>query len=154
MDWQLGDVLQHCHAGDIRVYYTVADPKQLSVLGQAARVSNQGAVTVDLYRDSRGTEIGLAYPGVLSYIQMMDMEVEKLKWNATLVKCGLALFGAGLDTLVGLAGVKVPFAAMLTLPAILLCRLCVYGTDFFVTGFSFSHFLLIMLSVLVGEFIT
>ncbi len=35
LDWQLGDLVPACTAGDIRVSYRITDPVEISVIGSA-----------------------------------------------------------------------------------------------------------------------
>lgn len=103
LDYQLGDLFRTCQAGDIRVWYEVARPTQLSVLaGQSS-----GAGHLSTFTTSRGYEFGLVQGGLRSAEEMIAAQKSTHRWQVvgvrvlTLVWGLMAVFGFDLVTFFG-----------------------------------------------------
>lgn len=75
LDYQFGDLLPSCVAGDIRVWYTAILPHQLSGIGQLSKTADLSVSLIGLYTSPSGTTIGLLREGLLSAKQLMDAEL-------------------------------------------------------------------------------
>lgn len=91
-DWQLGDLVPSCTAGDIRTRFAVQDPKTVSVLGEVTStksdqpallktkaLSSLPTVRLKAHRTSagmntRGKKIGLVYAGRFTPNEMISVE--------------------------------------------------------------------------------
>ncbi len=76
-DWQLGDLMPSCTAGDIRVSYRTKDPQQLSVVGKL--VDGRSGHELTLHTTSRGYELGMAHAGVVEWEEMFEFEAADAK---------------------------------------------------------------------------
>ena len=76
-DWQLGDLINSCTAGDIRVSYRTKDPQQLSVVGKL--IGGRSGHELTLHTTSRGYELGLAHTGVVEWEDMFEFEAADAK---------------------------------------------------------------------------
>lgn len=87
MDWQIGDLYDMyngCTAGDIRVNFQVADPRELSVIGKALRIpSRDGAEVIDVvpYIAPNGFEVAVVHAGLHGATQMFDNETAEARWD-------------------------------------------------------------------------
>jgi hypothetical protein len=99
MDWQIGDLYDMyngCTAGDIRVNFQVADPRDISVIGKAMRVpSPDVAEVIDVvpYIAPNGFEVALAHAGLHGATQMFDNETAEARWNCDLSRCSMLIAG-------------------------------------------------------------
>ncbi len=57
LDWQLGDLVPSCTAGDIRLSFRVSDPVELSVVGSA--VPGRDGHVIGLYTTSKNVSVML-----------------------------------------------------------------------------------------------
>jgi len=89
LDWQLGDIMPSCTAGDIRVSYRVADPTEASVVGGVVPAERTGTA-LGLFLTSKNYALGIVHEGVVTAYQMFDREAwEGKKWC---LFCRLLLF--------------------------------------------------------------
>eukprot|EP01062_Namystynia_karyoxenos_P020189 TRINITY_DN17648_c0_g1_i1.p1 TRINITY_DN17648_c0_g1~~TRINITY_DN17648_c0_g1_i1.p1 ORF type:complete len:459 (+),score=139.25 TRINITY_DN17648_c0_g1_i1:107-1483(+) len=74
-DWQIGDLVPSCHAGDIRTHYTIKDPEVVSAAGKL-----QGGAFVPLPTSS-AYHIGMVHAGAHSFAAMAAADLwEQKKW--------------------------------------------------------------------------
>lgn len=80
-DWQLGDLMPGCTAGDIRVRYSVQDPSEISVLGGLSAGKAAAAEHhIALHRTPKGHEVGILHDGLQTPEVMMSTEAHRQKW--------------------------------------------------------------------------
>eukprot|EP00931_Biecheleriopsis_adriatica_P058996 TRINITY_DN35229_c0_g1_i1.p1 TRINITY_DN35229_c0_g1~~TRINITY_DN35229_c0_g1_i1.p1 ORF type:complete len:187 (+),score=36.60 TRINITY_DN35229_c0_g1_i1:507-1067(+) len=105
LDWQLGDLMPSCTAGDLRVSYSVQDPSEISVIGEGVAVRarrqwygaflrSKSDVTnykVGMYKTAKGHQIGMVHAGFKSAKDMMDAEVRRQQLWCLLARLALAL---------------------------------------------------------------
>jgi hypothetical protein len=77
LDFQLGDLMPSCTAGDIRVSYYAVRPAQLSGLGRLNK--DAGRVSLGLYTTPKAKVVGLLREGLLTSTQLMDAEAWDFK---------------------------------------------------------------------------
>jgi len=77
LDWQLGDLMPSCTAGDIRVSFRTKDPQQLSAVGDL--VDGRSRHELTLYTTSRGYQLGLAHAGISEWEDMFEYEASDAK---------------------------------------------------------------------------
>mmetsp|Transcript_11309 Transcript_11309/g.26578 ORF Transcript_11309/g.26578 Transcript_11309/m.26578 type:complete len:559 (+) Transcript_11309:224-1900(+) len=65
-DFQLGDFMPSCSAGDIRVRYEVLGPHIISVLGELVIKSAVGEWAIESYTSSYKTKLGFVHEGSIS----------------------------------------------------------------------------------------
>jgi len=107
-DWQLGDLMPSCTAGDVRFYYEVQDPTTVSVLGQ---LSSQTAAnelkitprTLNGIGDTTSSTIGLVHAGRHSPQDMLLAEDSDSKNKANFVRVLLFLWSIPASRMCGLA---------------------------------------------------
>merc|ERR1712172_444800 len=72
-DWQIGDLMPSCTAGDIRISYTVQDPEDISILGEAAsttheklssKEANSPQLKIQPIQTKNGHNVGLVHKGL------------------------------------------------------------------------------------------
>lgn len=89
LDWQLGDLMPSCTAGDIRVSYSVQDPEEISVVGEAG--GSPAGYRISVYTTPKGHEIGMVHAGIISLEDMMDTEVNRQRLWCLLARTLLIL---------------------------------------------------------------
>ncbi|KAL3802138.1 hypothetical protein ACHAW5_000223 [Stephanodiscus triporus] len=95
-DWQVGDLMPSCAAGDVRFRYEVQDPAVVSVLGRAGRRAEGGAMTIApavadaTVADGPAGVLGLVHAGRRSARDMLVDEDYDSRLRANVVR-GLAL---------------------------------------------------------------
>ena len=106
-DWQLGDILPSCTAGDVRFFYEVQNPTVVSVLGQVdKRNANHLAIiprTLNGIGDRKAATIGLVHEGAHSAEMMLIAEDQDSKNQAQLVRLLILLWSIPASRLVGLS---------------------------------------------------
>lgn len=78
LDFQLGDLMPSCTAGDIRVYYSAISPKELSGLGRLT-IREGAAASIGAYTTSTLNTVALLREGKLTAQQLMDAEAWDFK---------------------------------------------------------------------------
>jgi hypothetical protein len=114
-DWQLGDIMPSCTAGDVRFYYEVMDPTTASVIGQV--VENKPVVRLRAIQTDR-RDVGMIHEGIhavrdmfiaeerTSWWEAMLPRVLLIPWSAAMMNLCFAFLGRrviGLDVLPGTA---------------------------------------------------
>lgn len=92
-DWQVGDLMPSCTAGDVRFRYEVQDPAVVSVLGRAGRLrTDEGgsAMTIISPAVVADGSLGLVHAGRRSARDMLVDEDADSRFRANVVR-GLAL---------------------------------------------------------------
>eukprot|EP00401_Gymnodinium_catenatum_P051529 CAMPEP_0117550206 /NCGR_PEP_ID=MMETSP0784-20121206/48561_1 /TAXON_ID=39447 /ORGANISM="" /LENGTH=391 /DNA_ID=CAMNT_0005347217 /DNA_START=58 /DNA_END=1234 /DNA_ORIENTATION=+ len=111
LDWQLGDLMPTCTAGDVRVSYSVQDPEEISVVGEARLVHAERTGfnifrrrkigpprhRISLYVTPKGHQIGMVHAGFSSLKDMMDAEIHRQRLWCLLARIAL-VFPAGLSS--------------------------------------------------------
>ena len=77
LDWQLGDLMPSCTAGDIRVSFRTKDPQMLSAVGKL--IDGRRRHTLTLHTTSRGYPLGLAHAGFAEWEDMFEVEAAEAK---------------------------------------------------------------------------
>mmetsp|Transcript_17625 Transcript_17625/g.24289 ORF Transcript_17625/g.24289 Transcript_17625/m.24289 type:complete len:546 (-) Transcript_17625:100-1737(-) len=102
-DWQLGDLMPSCTAGDVRFRYEVQDPAVVSVLGEViAKKGKQLGVPI-LYprKMTNGVSVGLVHTGYVSSDGMISAADSDSFWFAMIPRVLLLLWSIPLSRLVG-----------------------------------------------------
>ena len=106
-DWQFGDILPSCSAGDVRFFYEVQDPTVVSVLGQVdQRNANRLAIiprTLNGIGDRKAATIGIVHAGAHSAQKMLVAEDQDSKNQAQLVRLLILLWSIPASRLAGLS---------------------------------------------------
>ena len=76
LDFQLGDLVPSCEAGDVKFRYFVTDPSELSGVG--GFVNNRLGLFTSLKRNA--AEIGIVHAGKHSLNALLDNEASELRW--------------------------------------------------------------------------
>ncbi|KAL3810891.1 hypothetical protein ACHAXA_009662 [Cyclostephanos tholiformis] len=137
-DWQVGDLMPSCTAGDLRFRYEVQDPNIVSILGQVdasrdrvedgIRITPRAMTTTNGQVDAAST-IGLVHAGRRSARAMLVDEDADSRFRANIVRVVLLLFwsipasrlgGVALGREMGLSSVVVQAMGALGLCATLL----------------------------------
>jgi hypothetical protein len=85
MDWQLGDLVKSCTAVDVRVYYQVADPSVVSVLGEV-KYRKPHSLELMPKTTETGLAVGLVHAGIWSAEQMISREDSDAWWTAVVFR--------------------------------------------------------------------
>lgn len=90
-DLQFGDLIPSCTTGDVRVHYTIQDPKQISVLGKVSSSSStstllQPNISIEPQQFKNGINIGFVHAGAKSVQQMILAEDSDSFWFATIFR--------------------------------------------------------------------
>lgn len=104
-DWQMGDLMPSCTAGDVRFYYQVQDPAVVSVLGQLSN-SNKLQITprtMNGIGDKTAATIGLVHSGHSGAQTMLLAEDSASKNQAHIVRALLFLWSIPASRLAGVA---------------------------------------------------
>jgi hypothetical protein len=109
-DWQIGDLMPSCTAGDIRIRYTVQDPSDISILGEAAsttstRYSSQAKEASQLkiqpIQTKNGHNVGLVHKG-LHTAEEMIIAADRDAYIRTLIsRLVLVLWAIGISRFLG-----------------------------------------------------
>ena len=118
-DWQIGDLMPSCVAGDVRFYYEVQDPNTVSVLGQmivGGRIDSEapmviaprtmrleGITTNNNNYDAKETTIGLVHSGSHSAVDMLIAEDADSRNRATLFRVLVLLWSIPASRVIGVA---------------------------------------------------
>ncbi|KAL7543318.1 hypothetical protein ACHAXR_012645 [Thalassiosira sp. AJA248-18] len=108
-DWQIGDLMPSCTAGDIRFSYQVQDPTVVSVLGQLGYNQNSNALQITprtmngIGNDEKAATIGLVHSGSHSAQAMLMAEDSDSKNKALIIRGLLFLWSIPASRLVGVA---------------------------------------------------
>jgi len=106
-DWQFGDILPSCTAGDVRFSYEVQDPTVVSVLGQVdKRNANHLTIiprTLNGIGDRKAATIGLVHAGANSAEGMLIAEDQDSKNQAQIVRLLILLWSIPASRLAGLS---------------------------------------------------
>lgn len=112
-DWQFGDFMPSCTAGDIRFYYEVQDPTTVSVLGQLAKNDNIALAGTELQivprtmngigNDAQAATIGLVHAGRHSAEAMLMAEDSDSKNKALIIRAVFLLWSIPASRLLGVA---------------------------------------------------
>jgi hypothetical protein len=165
-DYQLGDLigLASCTAGDIRFYYSVKDPNEVSVLGQVRPMEDGGdgvivQITPRVLRgvgNEKDSSIGLVHSGKHSAEDMLLAEDSDSRTKATVIRAILFLWSIAASRLVGVAvgreigdsSLAVQVEAAVALFSILVgwLWLCIWGGSTHTFGFIISGLYLAYLS--------
>jgi len=167
-DWQLGDLMPSCTAGDIRFVYTVQDPSSISFLGEIVTTGNAGdELLLEMYPktlviNGNRQDIGFVHAGRHSAEHMISAE-DTASRNSALVFRALMLLwsipasrllGVGLGREIGESTLSTQIMGTLGLFATLLSGMwfVVWGNDavgsrdtllLFVAGGYFTIFALL-----------
>lgn len=112
-DWQLGDLMPSCTAGDVRFRYDVQDPTVVSVLGQLGRDARHSdellRITPRTMNGIKGGDegaaatVGMVHSGSHSAEDMLLAEDSDSKRRALLVRALLLLWSVPASRLAGVA---------------------------------------------------
>mmetsp|Transcript_16547 Transcript_16547/g.25016 ORF Transcript_16547/g.25016 Transcript_16547/m.25016 type:complete len:541 (+) Transcript_16547:251-1873(+) len=107
-DYQLGDLvgLASCTAGDIRFYYSVKDPNEISVLGQVREANGAVQITPRVLNgvgNEKDSSIGLVHSGKHSAQDMLLAEDSDSRFKATVMRAIFFLWSIAASRLVGVA---------------------------------------------------
>ena len=106
-DWQFGDLMPSCTAGDVRFSYEVQDPTVVSVLGQiGSGISDAVQITPRTLMgvgDAKSSTIGLVHSGSHSARDMIMAEDSDSKWAAHIVRALLFLWSIPASRLASVA---------------------------------------------------
>mmetsp|Transcript_75142 Transcript_75142/g.202995 ORF Transcript_75142/g.202995 Transcript_75142/m.202995 type:complete len:151 (+) Transcript_75142:72-524(+) len=69
-----------CTTGDLRVWYSVQDPSEVSVVGKILAIPEEHR-RIDLYQTAKGHDVGILQAGFKSPEQMMNDEVRRQQWQ-------------------------------------------------------------------------
>eukprot|EP00956_Cyclotella_meneghiniana_P004627 scaffold5710_cov47-Cyclotella_meneghiniana.AAC.1 len=165
-DWQLGDLMPSCTAGDIRFVYTVQDPSSISFLGEATTMGKDGVLEMYpktlVINGNHRQDIGFVHAGRHSAEHMIAAE-DTASRNSALVFRALMLLwsipasrllGVGLGREIGESTLSTQIMGTLGLFATLLSGMwfVVWGNDavgsrdtllLFVAGGYFTIFALL-----------
>mmetsp|Transcript_9464 Transcript_9464/g.16463 ORF Transcript_9464/g.16463 Transcript_9464/m.16463 type:complete len:574 (-) Transcript_9464:117-1838(-) len=104
-DWQLGDLMPSCTAGDVRFTYSVQDPAVVSVLGQlggsegeAVRIAPR---TMNGIGDKAAATIGLVHAGRSGPRAMLEAEDSASKTQAHVIRALMFLWSVPASRLLG-----------------------------------------------------
>jgi len=94
LDYQFGDLIPSCTAGDIRVYYTITDPSVISGIGSinnvAQNVKNVGKGKI--LHEKKYIEYGILHEGEKSAERLIKEEQESAKFNTYVSRFVLLLW--------------------------------------------------------------
>eukprot|EP00281_Chroomonas_sp_CCMP1168_P025619 CAMPEP_0206229804 /NCGR_PEP_ID=MMETSP0047_2-20121206/9895_1 /ASSEMBLY_ACC=CAM_ASM_000192 /TAXON_ID=195065 /ORGANISM="Chroomonas mesostigmatica_cf, Strain CCMP1168" /LENGTH=571 /DNA_ID=CAMNT_0053653133 /DNA_START=33 /DNA_END=1748 /DNA_ORIENTATION=- len=93
LDWQLGDLVPACTAGDIRVSYRVHDPSEVSVIGAA--VEGDGRHRMGIYTTSKNYQLGIVHEGIKEPFEMFEREAWEAKKICFLWRAAMLLWALG-----------------------------------------------------------
>jgi len=134
-DWQIGDIMPSCTAGDVRFRYEVQDPAEISVLGEVAGHTRTAAMGTDGTEEEasvlrpktarNGRTVGLVHAGRSSPQAMIAAEDSDSRWATAFPRLLLLPWAAAASRLLGaLAGVDVHAAKWPTQLSVALSLWC------------------------------
>mmetsp|Transcript_44014 Transcript_44014/g.66305 ORF Transcript_44014/g.66305 Transcript_44014/m.66305 type:complete len:550 (-) Transcript_44014:177-1826(-) len=101
-DWQLGDLMPSCTAGDVRFRYEVQDPAVVSVLGETVMPKKKGAAQVlNTRKMSNGESVGLVHVGYKTPDEMIAAADSDSFWSAMLPRALLLIWAIPFSRLLG-----------------------------------------------------
>lgn len=89
LDYQLGDLVPSCEAGDIKFHYRVLDPEKVSGVGQIKREGS--SEVLDEYTTTKGKQFAILHAGDQSLTTLLESETWELKRNTWLVRVFVTL---------------------------------------------------------------
>jgi hypothetical protein len=108
LDWQLGDLMPSCTAGDIRIHYQVQDPSEISVLAQVSQrplgvgVDVGVGLQLKMYTsDETSTNIALVQEGDRSVSEMIHAAVQASSRSTWIFRALLVLWSVAIAKLLG-----------------------------------------------------
>lgn len=120
LDWQLGDIMPSCTAGDVRIFYQVMDPTTVSIIGQVQETTP--TISLHAFQGTTTRAVGMIHPGIVNVPEMFKTEERGSWWQAMLprvllVPWSTAIMNLGMALLfgrrvVGLVGVLVGTASV------------------------------------------
>lgn len=109
-DWQLGDLMPSCTAGDIRIRYTVQDPTDISILGEAASATSKKSsakeakasqLKIQPIQTSNGHAIGLVHQGLNTAEEMIIAADHDSYIKILIFRVLLVLWSVGISRFLG-----------------------------------------------------
>lgn len=99
-DWQIGDLMPSCQAGDIRIRYTVQKPSDISIIGEISR-SDGRHFEIQPIKTSNGQNVGLVHNGIHSFQDMIiAADHDSIKW-AIIFRVVFCLWTVGITRFLG-----------------------------------------------------
>lgn len=99
-DWQIGDFLSSCTAGDIRVHFKIQDPGVVSVIGRLVE-SEGGLLSLDTFSTLSEQNAGCLQGGAWSAQELLDNRVSEFKWRRMAAIASLLPFSYFVARLLG-----------------------------------------------------
>lgn len=160
-DWQLGDIMPSCTAGDIRIRYTVQDPDTISILGQLHDMGDGGGrissrLNIQPFKANNGRKVGLVHEGHIDALSMISKEEWNSFLNVSIFRVLLIFWALAMSRLLGsIFGMTMAKAKKRTQVAFAFCIWSLFmGTVWsFVWGRSTHTIVLMVSSSLFGLFI-
>jgi len=91
-DWQLGDLLPSCTAGDIRVSFQISDPETVSAVGGSVETGSSD-LALGYYTTSRGYDVAILHEDSKSPYDLFDYEARQAKYQCLFARAILILWG-------------------------------------------------------------
>lgn len=107
LDWQIGDLIQSCTPGDIRVSYQVQDPKHISILAAVGNVEPSNvqlsliSVTNGISSSGTNGRVGFIHEGDKSVEEIIQTEQYDSFYQAAIVRGLLLLWSIPISRLMG-----------------------------------------------------
>jgi len=79
-DWQIGDFVSSCNAGDIRVHFKVQHPSVVSLIGRLVE-SEDDRLSLDTFATLSEPKMGCLQDGVKTAQQLLDNRIGRTKWR-------------------------------------------------------------------------
>ena len=79
-DWQIGDFVSSCNAGDIRVHFKVQHPSVVSLIGRLVE-SEGDRLSLDTFATLSDPKMGCLQEGVKTAQQLLDNRIGGTKWR-------------------------------------------------------------------------
>jgi hypothetical protein len=159
-DWQIGDLMPSCEAGDIRIRYDVQDPMDVSILGQVSshsRALNLRNPVIQPIKTSNGRDVGLVHYGFHTAEDMIIAEDWDSFMKACILRLLLLLWSIAITRSVGskVFAVKVSDAKVPTQIALTLSVWCsVVGIVWtIIWGVQLDDIILLFASALFAAFV-
>ena len=86
LDFQFGDIMPSCTAGDIRISYTIQDPNTVSVLGQVDGEARGSELNLKNIKTENGLDVGMVHAGTLSAHQIIEKELSDSQMAAIIFR--------------------------------------------------------------------
>lgn len=86
LDWQLGDLMPSCTAGDIRISYKVQDPEDISIVAQVSNNNlSDGRLRLEPVQTlKRGEPLKLVHAGELTIYEIIEAEARNSRLSTYL----------------------------------------------------------------------